>query len=331
MPTQPEVWPQRDSWPPTLVRLGSSSSSSKSKKRTASGSRPRDDDEPRPLLADIDDNPLTYFLTPPPSGAADMDVDMPDDDGDLDFDAGIEDAAHPREPVRSVSPSSLSGLSSSNNYSFSKPRRTGSPDLMVDSDGLTTDEDDEDAEDYIHFFSPSGPSRLAALRNIGIDGLRLRSQSPPVFSSHGGAGFGFSPSSSPSPPRSGLFLPPLSSSTRPGRGLLSPAWSYPSPAFPSPGSLSLSPSSSPPPLRGRSHVSRPRFGGQQQRSSSARARAGGRLWREPSPDVWSIEEETEEEMARSEGGGGGVMLNGEVEKTAAKPKKRVRFVLPDAD
>jgi len=103
MPTQPEVWPQRDSWPPTLVRLGSSSSSSKSKKRTASGSRPRDDDEPRPLLADIDDNPLTYFLTPPPSGAADMDVDMPDDDGDLDFDAGIEDAAHPREPVRSVS------------------------------------------------------------------------------------------------------------------------------------------------------------------------------------------------------------------------------------
>ncbi|UNI22385.1 hypothetical protein JDV02_008277 [Purpureocillium takamizusanense] len=316
MPTQPEVWPHRDSWPPTLVRLGSSSSS---KKRASSGPR-RDDDEPRPLLEDIDDNPLTYFLTPPPPGITedddDMDVHMTADE-DLDFDAGIEDAAHPREPVRSVSPSSLSGLRSNNSSSSNqlfKPRRTGSPDL--DSDGLTTDEDDED-EDYIHFFSPGGPSRLAALRNIGIDGLRLRSQSPPVLSHTGG------PSS---PPRSGLFRPPLSSSTRPGRGLLSPAWSYPSPALPSPSlSLYASPSSSPPPLRGRSHVARPRFG--QQRSASARARPGGRLWREPSPDVWSIEEETEEEMARSEGGGG----DDAVKKTAAKPKKRVRFVLPDAE
>ncbi|KAL3956671.1 hypothetical protein ACCO45_009517 [Purpureocillium lilacinum] len=330
MPTQPEVWPQRDSWPPTLVRLGSSSSSSKSKKRTASGSRPRDDDEPRPLLADIDDNPLTYFLTPPPSGAADMDVDMPDDDGDLDFDAGIEDAAHPREPVRSVSPSSLSGLSNSNNYSFSKPRRTGSPDLMVDSDGLTTDEDDEDAEDYIHFFSPSGPSRLAALRNIGIDGLRLRSQSPPVFSSHGGAGSGFSPSSSP-PRRAAASSGHRSAAARvqgeascPRRGRTRRPRSRP-----------LGPSPCPRRRRRRRCGAGRTYRGRGSGASSSAARLPGRgpgtPLEEPSPDVWSIEEETEEEMARSEGGGGGVMLNGEVEKTAAKPKKRVRFVLPDAD
>ncbi|KAJ6442262.1 fungal specific transcription factor domain-containing protein [Purpureocillium lavendulum] len=297
MPTQPDMRPHRDSWPPTVVRLGSSSSS----KRSSPGTRP-DDDGPRPLLEDIDDNPLTYFLTPPPPGPDDMDVDMADED--MDFDAGIEDAARPREPVRSVSPSSLSGLS--------KPRRTASPDF--DSDGLTTDEDD-DEEDYIHFFSPAGPSRLAALRNIGIDGLRLRSQSPPVLFPAG------------SSPRSHA-RPPLSSSSRPGRGLLSPAWSYPGPSPVS--SLSSSPPSSPP-GRGRSHVAHPRFGHAQPRSSSARARAG-RLWREPSPDVWSIEEETEEEMVRSEGGGVMLDVDGRaVEKTAAKPKKRVRFVLPDGE
>jgi hypothetical protein len=45
------------------------------------------------------------------------------------------------------------------------------------------------------------------------------------------------------------------------------------------------------------------------------------LWREPSPDVWSIEEETEEEL----------MSDGGVDIKAAKPKKKVRFVLPDRE
>jgi hypothetical protein len=53
-------------------------------------------------------------------------------------------------------------------------------------------------------------------------------------------------------------------------------------------------------------------------------------WREPSPDVWSIEEETEEEVVNSE------MGNSDTEGRtkaidipgAGKVKKRVRFVLP---
>lgn len=244
MPTQPEVWSHRDSWPPTQVRLNSSAS--------------RKNTEPRPLLEDIDDiddNPLTYFLTP----AADNDVGGMDDD--MDFDAGIEDSSHPREIVRSVSPSSLEGLS--------RPKgRATSPDF--DSDGLTTDDDDE--EEYIRF-SPGSPSRLAPLRNITIDGLKLRARSP-VFGT----------------------------STN---GLLSPA-SYPAPQ-----------------PRGRSSA-RGRFGGQA-RSVSARPRPG-RLWREPSPDVWSIEEETEEDVMMSEGSE--VVKEAEVQKMAAKPKKKVRFLLP---
>ncbi|PNY29838.1 Uncharacterized protein TCAP_00248 [Tolypocladium capitatum] len=241
MPTQPGAWSHRDSWPPTQVRLNSSTT--------------RKNSEPRPLLDDIDDNPLTYFLTPV------ADNDMVDMDDDMDFDAGIEDSSHPREIVRSVSPSSLEGLG--------RPRgRATSPDL--DSDGLTTDDDDD--EDYIRF-SSGIPSRLAPLRNIAIDGLRLRTQSP-VFGT----------------------------STN---GLLSPA-SYPAPL-----------------PRGRTSA-RARFGGQA-RSVSARPRPG-RLWREPSPDVWSIEEETEEDVMMSEGSD--AVKQAGVQSMAAKPKKRVRFLLP---
>lgn len=222
--------------------------------------------DPRPLLEDIDDNPLTYFLTPTPGD----DVAGVGDD-DMVFDAGIEDASQPRDIVRSVSPSSLEGLG--------KPKAcAASPDL--DSDGLT-DDDDDHHHHYIRF-SPGSPSRLAPLRNIAIDGLRLRTASPV----HG----------------------------RAADGLLSPA-SYPAPR-----------------TRGRSSVRTQRVG--QARSVSARPRPG-RLWREPSPDVWSIEEGTEEDMMRSqtagkgcESGSGAGEARAADKKTAVKPKKRVRFLLP---
>ncbi|KAM4061251.1 hypothetical protein HRG_009871 [Hirsutella rhossiliensis] len=247
MPAESSVWSRRDSWPPTQVRLNPSMSKASS--------------DPRPLLEDIDDNPLTYFLTP----GNDMgDVGYED----MVYDAGIEDSSQPRDIVRSVSPSSLEGLGN-------PKARAASPEL--DSDGLTTDEDDD--EDYVRF-SPGSPSRLASLRNIAIDGLRLRTMSPV----HG----------------------------RAADGLLSPA-SYPAAR-----------------TRGRSSARTQRVG--QARSMSARPRPG-RLWREPSPDVWSIEEETEEEMMRSqtdgEGDGSGTGSNGAtLKKTAARPKKRVRFLLP---
>lgn len=241
MASRTSVWSRRDSWPPTQVRLNPSMSKAGS--------------DPRPLLEDIDENPLTYFLTPTPDNDA---GGLGDED--MVFDAGIEDASQPRDIVRSVSPSSLEGLSN--------PRaRAASPEL--DSDGLTTDEDDD--EDYVRF-SPGSPSRLVSLRNIAIDGLRLRTASPV----HG----------------------------RATTGLLSPA-SYPAAR-----------------TRGRSSARTPRPG--QARSMSARPRPG-RLWREPSPDVWSIEEETEEDVTRSQADDQGGVTG---KKTAAKPKKRVRFLLP---
>jgi hypothetical protein len=58
-------------------------------------------------------------------------------------------------------------------------------------------------------------------------------------------------------------------------------------------------------------------------------------WREPSPDVWSIEEETEETPSDNGIGDSGYVGDAidfdkmmGIDAVAAKPKKRVRFVLP---
>ncbi|PHH58934.1 hypothetical protein CDD81_4073 [Ophiocordyceps australis] len=244
MPSQSVSWSRRDSWPPTQVRLAPTLVKFRSD---------------RPLLDNIDDNPLTYFLTPTPE----HDVDAAQDE-DMDFDAGIEDTNHPPKIVRSVSPSSLGGL----NRHFRSP--CASPDL--ESDGPATDDDDDDDE-YIRF-SPSSPSSLSSLRNMAIDGIRLRTLSP-VFGH------------------------------RPRR--LSMMASYPAPQ-----------------LRGRTDARVQRV---QTRSVSSTPRPG-RLWREPSQDVWSIAEETEEEMM-DEGSATAVKDEADRSKaTATKPKKRVRFSLP---
>ncbi|KAH0493617.1 hypothetical protein TgHK011_000276 [Trichoderma gracile] len=252
---------RRESWPPTQLRLMSPAMSIKK----------RPGPEPRPLLEDIDDNPLTYFLTPIPADDNNADVDEMDlDDVDMmDFDAGIEDASQPREAVRSVSPSSLEGLRKPDSAAV----RPASPEY--DSDALTTDDDDD--EDYIRF-SPSSPSSfmLSPLRDLAVEGLRFRSKSP-------------------------MF------------GLSNDTFLYP-------GSMSVpAPSLSGRRGRGRTNSRGPTRHHMQTRSLSARVR-DNHLWREPSPDVWSIEEETEEELMSDAGAD---------VKAATKPKKKVRFVLPE--
>lgn len=245
MPTESEMRSRRDSWPPTQVRLRPTVSTK---------------DEPLPSLDDIDNDPLTYFLTPAPDLNDDMDHDM------MDFDAGIEDSSHPREVVRSVSPSTLDGLR--------KPGlRPASPDSCSE---IETPNDDDD-EEYIRF--TPGPNGLLSLQDLFMTNIRPRPKSPAFAQSYNGH-------------------------------------------------LSLASTQ----LRGR-----PRGRG---RHGQSRHRRPGLIWREPSPDVWSIEEETEEELmsdmmsdvgssvaARSDFGDddenrehGGVKLG--------KQKKKVRFVLP---
>ncbi|KAF4451872.1 hypothetical protein F53441_5191 [Fusarium austroafricanum] len=261
MPTGTEMRSRRDSWPPTQMRL----------KPTVSTKN-----QPLPSLDDIDDDPLTYFLTPAPL--------LDDDDMDdilLDFDAGIEDASSPRPFVRSVSPSTLDGLR--------KPGlRPMSPDTGSEiSESNNEDEDDEEEENYITF-SPNKHGGLLSLRDL------FANSRPPVR------------------PKSPAFNQTTNNT------LLSP------------NALSSSPK-----LRGRSR-------GRGRRGASSRghsaARRPGQLWREPSPDVWSIEEETEEEMMSENGSSVGARSDtsdddgddeGERRKgKKAKSNKKVRFVLP---
>ncbi|OLN97505.1 hypothetical protein CCHL11_01292 [Colletotrichum chlorophyti] len=243
MPHTPRSPTRRDSWPPTLVRLAPTI--------------PKD----YPSLDDIDEDPLTYFLTPAP------DLEDADEDAEMmDFDAGIEDN-NPREIVRSVSPSSLDGLNKS------KGRK--SPPVPDLSD-LATPDTEDDEEDYIRL-APHGFPVPFSLRDFTIDGVKSKSRTKVVDE---------------------RLSPPSFPPTRP-RAPTHPAG------------------------RGR------------QRGVSSRHRQH-HVWREPSPDVWSIEEETEDEILSEMGGS--INAGSDVEDAAkaimgkdieaAKPKKKVRFLLP---
>ncbi|KAH8652487.1 hypothetical protein BX600DRAFT_516521 [Xylariales sp. PMI_506] len=212
---------------------------------------------------------------------------------DFDFDAGIEDASRPQEIVRSISPSTLDGLKS---Y---KPSSGPRPDdcAIVDDDDCHPDEDNE--EDYIRFRpSKSFPSGLP---DFGMD-------RPARVLHHRSA-------------QADDAATAASSSSSPDSFLLSP------PAF---------------------HVGSPR-GRPAKRFSPPRRTFQGRSrslplqrrhsWREPSPDVWSIEEEPEKETMSERG-----LSTEDLEKfmreekkslpidiPAAKPKKKVRFILPVKD
>ncbi|KAL0932979.1 uncharacterized protein CTRU02_211942 [Colletotrichum truncatum] len=241
MPHTPTSPTRRDSWPPTQVRLAPTI--------------PKE----YPSLDDIDEDPLTYFLTPAPDLEDADDVDM------MDFDAGIEDN-NPREIVRSVSPSSLDSLN--------KSKRCMSPPVPDLSDLATPEGEDE--EDYIRF-APQDFAIPFSLRDFTIDGIK----SKPRLKTHSDALL------SPSPPARDRV------SIRPGG-------------------------------RGRQHSVSFRHRQQQQH-----------LWREPSPDVWSIEEETEEELLSEMGSSVGAAsdvdgedINMDKDVEAAKPKKKVRFLLP---
>ncbi|TQV99200.1 hypothetical protein V2A60_004684 [Cordyceps javanica] len=320
MPSLSSINSHRQSWPPTQLRLVRPGSANKSI-------------EPRPLLDDIDEDPLTYFLTPnaeddeddDDDAAFSSDEDMHDDDGDGDamddFDAGIEVAGRrPQDWVRSVSPSTLDGLG--------KLRRcSASPDF--DSDGLTSDDgDDDDGDEYIRFSSSPWQKQQQLLS----PNRRLGFAMPPRHS-FGGYPFGFRSRS-----------PPFATVPRTVATTSSSSSSFPAAAPPPRSSTAASATAG---FRGRGAWAASHHGG---RPAVAAAGAGGtaspprvsrpgHLWREPSADVWSIEEETEEELTMSETRGrflaaaaAGRRLPGEATTKAlsghAKPTKRVRFLLP---
>lgn len=213
-------------------------------------------------------------------------------DFEMDFDAGIEDAKHPPGIVRSVSPSSLGGFSLPPPRVPTPPRRSASPD--TDRDMPPTP---DDTEDYIHFAGKgrSHPFGLPfSLRDL-TEGSKSKAQAK-----HGNGN------------TDALLSPTGSSALRSTNQTRTRSRPGPRPARPSQNTIRRS--------RSRS-------------ISSRRSHA----WREPSPDVWSIEEETEEELTSDMGDSTfeGDMIEprekGAIDIPAAKPKKKVRFVLPVRD
>ncbi|KAK3359889.1 hypothetical protein B0T25DRAFT_112915 [Lasiosphaeria hispida] len=267
---------QRGSSPPTQVRLQPSIEGS-------------DADIADLDLSKIDEDPITYFLTPAQPAYEDDDDMM---EFEMDFDAGIEDVKHPPPIVRSVSPSSLGGLSLPPPQLPTPPPRSESPE--VDQDMPLTPEDNET---YIHLAAQS--------RSLPFGlpfSLRDFTASKTKFSGKQGSGSA-----------DALLSPTSVHAVR----NLSQGRSKPRPSARS----------------ARTLQGVPRRG----RSRAMSSRHSPHAWREPSPDVWSIEEETEEELHSEMGDSaierdvGVFAKNQGINIPAAKPKKKVRFVLPVED
>ncbi|EGS17489.1 uncharacterized protein CTHT_0068170 [Thermochaetoides thermophila DSM 1495] len=193
-------------------------------------------------LAHMGGDPLVYFLTPePPSyGIEESGIsDLGDMDFLMEFDAGIEDAAHPRPVVRSVSPSNLEGFSRPPGLT-TPPKSPTMPDLDYD----TTATPDE------HDLLSTPPSSFSR-----------RLQGPVLGQTQG---------------------------DRPDDGR---SWE---------GSQMLTPPSSTLldgiPCIGLSSTASTSNRGRALRRNLHPRRRSPHAWREPSPDVWAIEEETEEEL-----------------------------------
>lgn len=126
----------------------------------------------------IDDDPLTYFLTPTKE----------EDDPMMDFDAGIDGSS--ADMIRSVSPSQLDGgkksnaSSSSNNTSpFARPP---TPPRSPPALGESTDEEmDDDEDDYVRLGSRSHALLPLSLSDFSKEQALLRTASFPGRSQRG--------------------------------------------------------------------------------------------------------------------------------------------------
>ncbi|KAL2025175.1 hypothetical protein VTK56DRAFT_177 [Thermocarpiscus australiensis] len=235
-----------------------------------------------------DEDPLIYFLAPT--------TPTVEEDGDsmefeMEFDAGIEDAKHPPQIVRSVSPSSLLGLSRPPPRPPTPPRSPATPDLVYDM-AATPDELDDympaaSATRYAGGFSI--PLRLKDLTAGKFKGRQNHAEYPDTLLP---AAWPHSPHAS----NRGRAM------TRPGPKPVSPSEEID--------------------VRVRRHRTMP-------------TRLSPHAWREPSPDVWAIEEEAEKELdsdtaqtVDEDGGPAAAPKAWAIDIPAAQPKKKVRFVLP---
>lgn len=320
---------RRDSWPPTQLPLYRSIEA---------------DDVDSPMDVDhdtlIEDDPMNSFLTPIPllddgdtddEDVMDMDLEM-----GLTLDAGIEDPHRPGPTIRSISPSKLHGglrpppprtptpphLRSG---SRSPPSRN-SPEVSTPSTEVSflhrnkdggDDHDDDDGEDYVRF----PPGRVSPPFGLHVPSFNLgssKARGGKARRASKAAAVAAARSEEKEQDRVALMM---------ARG--DPLGEHEGPLAPSPAlDVNRTPTVAAA-ARGRGPTSlRPRLPDRPRSWSGASGYASGRLspraWREPSPDVWSIEEDVE----------GEVWSEMEVDVAVHKSKsgkssgKRVRFALP---
>ncbi|KUI52852.1 hypothetical protein VP1G_00189 [Cytospora mali] len=314
---------RRDSWPPTQMRLRRSMETQETT---------MDIDHHEDLS---DDDPINFFLTPTPllyDGDTDDedDVDMNMDlEMNMAFDAGIENPHDPQPAIRSISPSDLTGPSrppssppktvplsihshtTPNSWSGPRsPPSRNSPEVLTPN----TELDDDDDEDYVRFTPRGMPFSLPPFNmhnNFGSSKSKGKARKAAA------AARAKKQQAVDENDRVGMMMAREPNTTG---SLLS-----------SSNSFHVGRPPLPPSTRGRSTtaVGRPPLLAQRPRSwSGATGYSSGRLspraWREPSPDVWSIEEQPEEELMSEVGD-----VDMYDKKTGGgKAWKKVRFVLP---
>lgn len=322
---------RRDSWPPTQVSLYRSIEA---------------DDDNDTKMEDrreslIDDDPINSFLTPTPlldDGDTDDDMDM-DLDMDMAFDAGIEDPHRPSPVIRSISPSELGrGLRPPQPPRTPTPPRLrpgsrsppsrNSPEVSTPSSEMSSSEDYDDGEDYVRF-TPRGLG--LAIPSLGLDGSESHAKARQARKS---AAVAAAKAREKEQDRVALAM---------ARGGYTPLAAAEGALdaddimglAPSPSIHVARPRMAPAAARGRSTTSfgrpppplpltRPRsWSGA---SGYGSGRLSPRAWREPSPDVWSIQEDvvgevlSEMEIGTMESPRRGSQRKGK--------GKKVRFALP---
>lgn len=305
---------RRDSWPPTQIPIYPSIEA---------------DDDDKMDMDHLDDNPLNSYLSPRPlldDGDTDDEMDM-DLEMNMAFDAGIEDSSRPMPIIRNISPSKLSsGLRpppprtpTPPRYRFTShsPPSRNSPEI---STPISTDTDDyDDGEDYVRL-SPS-PSHPGSFRLAAPPAFTFTPDNKGRGMSGKSAAIAAAKAEEKEQDRVALMMARGSSYTEDDDHLsLSPSFHVGRPKMAPQRGRSTRPA--PLPLLRPSLAPRPRSWAGGVGGGYGSGRLSPRAWREPSPDVWSIEEEEEAEISDMD-------LDAPVKERKGKGKgKRVRFALP---
>ncbi|KAJ4414468.1 hypothetical protein N0V82_007917 [Gnomoniopsis sp. IMI 355080] len=308
---------RRDSWPPTQIPLYQSFEADNNRKMDA-----------RHNESLIDDDPINSFLSPTPlldDGDTDDEMDM-DLEMDMAFDAGIVDSSRPIPIIRNISPSKLGGglrppppprtpTPPHLRFGSHSPPSRNSPEVSTPNTDIGFD-DYDDGEDYVRL-SPLHPGSL----NLAEPAFHLGSTKSSSRSRKAkSAAVAAAKAEEKAEDRVALMMARGSSYNDDDDDEYFSA----SPSF-RVGRPKMALASS----RGRSkRPALPHLSARPRSWSGATGYGSGRLspraWQEPSPDVWSIQEEDEAEISDMDLDTQAV----EQTKTERSKGKRVRFALP---